>query len=311
MSIETEKKSTKEKFSSFMHSTVDLGKKAASGTKTSVMNMVEKAKNDSRTRQIKKLNPLTRKEYKSKDFKIPNIIKIVDDAVRRDNELCEGAIGWRSQDTGAEILYLYDEFVNDSKLQFIPNAQCDAIYCVDCHDRNRFIRTDCIFTITSDERMAELKHIAYCLGAKRYTIRITETKLNEQTTHKTKSLNIKAKGSNGEVKSEQHETQMMETKAESFAEAEYKDSRECQRPTLKWFGHDGSIKELVENCCAGKNELTRTTIKISGSTTTTMSQATASAIDGAIGISKIKGAMSMSEKVNQEQNSTLELYIEF
>lgn len=50
---------------------------------------------------------------------------------------------------------------------FIPAATCDAVYYVDSFDRRRFIRLDYIFDHAHKERMAELKHIASSLGARR------------------------------------------------------------------------------------------------------------------------------------------------
>ena len=45
----------------------------------------EKAKVDSYNKRMKKYNPLFPEEYNSVDFHVPNIICIVDDAVRRDS----------------------------------------------------------------------------------------------------------------------------------------------------------------------------------------------------------------------------------
>lgn len=51
------------------------------------------------------------------------MIKIVDDAERRGIDVCEGAIGWLGKVANTEIMYLYDEAVEDSGLTFVPMAQ--------------------------------------------------------------------------------------------------------------------------------------------------------------------------------------------
>ena len=170
MKIEFDKKKSAEALSGLVQSTVDFGKKAAVGAKVGVAAMVEKSKADSYTRRMKKYNPLFPDQYKSESFNLPNIIMIVDDAVRRDIDVCEGSIGWLSKESGVEILCLYDEAITFSGIQFVPTVTCDALYYVDSFDRSKFIRTDCIFSKAHEERMAELKHIAYALGAKRCTI---------------------------------------------------------------------------------------------------------------------------------------------
>ena len=55
-------------------------------------------------------------------------------------------------------------------------AQCDAVYYVDPFNRNRFIRSDAIFSIAHEEQVAELRHIAEKLGAKKCSIEIKEEK---------------------------------------------------------------------------------------------------------------------------------------
>jgi hypothetical protein len=170
-----ENKIKKEAIAEMFQKTVDAGKKVALSTKENVVSAIEKAKSAALMNKLKKLNPVFPQQYESEEFKLPNVVMIVDDAVRRGNKLCEGAVGWLSNDAGVEIFCLYDEAVEFSKIQFIPAPICDAVYCVDSYDRNRFIRTDCIFSKAHEERIAELKHIAHCLGAKRCSIEINES----------------------------------------------------------------------------------------------------------------------------------------
>ena len=58
--------------------------------------------------------------------------------------------------------------------RFIPTATCDAVYYVDSFDRNNFINVNNLFERAHEERMAELEHIAYSLGAKRCSIELSE-----------------------------------------------------------------------------------------------------------------------------------------
>ena len=182
MKINFDKQKSVKAVTNLVNNTVDLSKKVASSTKDNVTNLVEKTKQRNIERKLRKLNPLFPEGFNSADFKLPNMIMIVDDAVRRDIELCNGSIGWISKDSNTEVLFLYDEAVEYSKLEFIPSVTCDAIYYVDSFDRNKFIRTDCIFNKAHEERLAELKNIAYSLGAKRCSIEIIEADSTSQKT---------------------------------------------------------------------------------------------------------------------------------
>lgn len=184
MKIEFDKKKSAEALSGLVQNTVDFGKKAAADAKVGVAAMVEKSKADSYARRMKKYNPLFPEQYQSERFNLPNIIMIVDDAVRRGVDVCEGSIGWLSKEAGVEVLCLYDEAVDFSGIQFVPSVTCDALYYVDSYNRNRFIRTDCIFSKAHEERMAELEHVAYSVGAKRCTIEISESSSDTQVQSK-------------------------------------------------------------------------------------------------------------------------------
>ncbi|MBQ2864922.1 MAG: hypothetical protein IJE90_00185 [Clostridia bacterium] len=306
MKLNIESKIKKESITKLVQKSVDVGKKVASSTKENVTYAIEKAKAAALMNKLKKLNPVFPQQFESEDFKLPNIVMIVDDAVRRGNKLCEGAVGWLSNDAGVEIFCLYDEAIEFSKIQFIPAAICDAIYYVDSFDRNRFIRTDCIFSKAHEERIAELKHIAHCLGAKKCSIEINES----QADIRVQNRSITAKETlKGEDVQESVETSLKTSGSDSRrgrVEIEFEGNTSCRNPELKWFSYDDNIKRLIEMRIDGANSIKSETIEISGSSTATMSQKTAYAIDSAVG-----AGASLSSQVEKERNSTLIYHIEF
>lgn len=307
MKIEFDKKKSAEALSGFMQSTVDFGKKAAADAKSGVAAMVEKSKADSYARRMKKFNPLFPDQYNSETFRLPNIITLVDEAVRRDIDVCEGAIGWISKDTGVDVLCLYDEFVKDCGLQFVPNVTCDEIYYVDNFDKNRFIRIDCIFSKAHDERMAELKNIAYCLGAKKCSIEICESVLDSQTQSKGLNLAYKLKGNTAKGSLEQGASQSIGNTRSGKIETEFEYSAAPHRPELKWFAHDETIKGLIETRCSEQRTVKSETLELAGSSSATMSQRTASTIDCALG----KGSVSMQSQASKEHQSRLLFHLEY
>lgn len=312
MKIEFDKKKSVEALSGLVQSTVDLGKKAATDAKVGVAAMVEKSKADGYARRMKKFNPLFPDQYKSDSFNLPNIIMIVDDAVRRGIDVCEGSIGWLSNDSGAEVLCLYDEAVEFSGIQFVPAVTCDAFYYVDSFNRNRFIRTDCIFSKAHEERMAELKYIAYCLGAKRCSIEISEFSSDTLAQNKSVKFSGNFKGISGTESAEQSFAKTEQARISGHIEIELEGHNDPQTPELKWFAHDDNIKRLIEMCCNGTRAVKTEILELAGSTSATMSQKTACAIDGAISkLGGVKSSFSMDAQAAKEHHSKLHYYVEF
>lgn len=312
MKIEFDKKKSAEALSGLVKSTVDFGKKAAVDARVGVNAMVEKSKADGYARRLKKYNPLFPEQYQSEGFNLPNIIMIVDDAVRRGIDVCEGSIGWLSKESGVEVLCLYDEAVNFSGIQFVPSATCDALYYVDSFDRNRFIRTDCIFSKAHEERMAELEHVAYSVGAKKCIIEIHESVSDMQVQNKSMKVSENYKDISSTESMEENISQTGKNRRSGRIETEFEGNSVPQRPTLKWFAHDDTIKQLVEMCCSEARTVKSKTLELSGSSSATMSQKTAYAIDGAIGkMGGASGNISLDAQAAKEHQSKLLFYVEF
>lgn len=313
MKIDT-KKGT-EVVSNFWQKTTDAGKKTIADMQAGAAALAEKNKQEQYQRRLKKYNPLFPEVYFNAEFNLPNIIMIRDDAERRGIDVCEGAIGWLGNEGGMEILFLYDEFVSGCGLKFVPAATCDAIYYVDSFDRKRFIRTDCIFSKAHEERLAELKHVAYSLGAKNCTIEIIESNTEMSLSRKKASI-----GTGGSVKGvkvsameslEQNSSRKSSAQRSGRIFAQFEGSGVPKEPTLKWFAQDDTIKNLIEMRCKGNHSVKSETLELSGASSATMSQKTANAIDGAIGAMKIKGNSSMESQAVKESHSTLIFSVEF
>lgn len=313
MEIKFDKAKIAEDFNGFIKKASDIGHSTAVELQKVSDNIAEKAKQDSYLRRLKKYNPLFPDVYASAEFTLPNMIIIVDDAVRRGIDVCEGSIGWCANLNGMEVLHLYDEAVASSGLQFIPSASCDAVYYVDPFSRNRFIRVDCIFSKAHEEKLAELKHVAHMLGAKRCTIEITETRQQAIVEKKRFSFGGKAKSADistdesGEASVSRKES----TERTGIITAEFEGSDKPKRPKLKWFAHDDSIKRLIDMRCKATNSIKSETLSLSGSSSATMSQKTACAIDNAISTLRVKGSASMEAQAITENSSKLIFSVEF
>lgn len=288
-------------FSDVLKKTADMGKKAADGVQKGVKVLSEQAQKSILEQKMKKYNPLFPKDFKSKNFKIPNIIEIVDDAVRRNIDVCEGAIGWTDKINDVEILHLYDEWVEKSGIEFVPVPKCDEVYYVDSFDRNRFLNANAVFSRTSEEKLAELVNIAYLLGAKSCSVEIVEAisesaSVSSKVSEKTYG---EASGS-ASVKKENWQS--------GRATTYFEGNRTPQRPPLKWFAHDDNIVGLIEMRCSDSNSIKAKVLELRGVTSTTMSIKVACAIDS---LKKLKGSLSMEKQAIKEHNSRLIFEVEF
>lgn len=294
----------------------DIGKKAVENVKNGAKALSDRTKSDSYLRRLKKYNPLFPEIYNSETFSLPNMIMIVDDAERRGIDVCEGAIGWLSNETGMEVLYLYDEAVEMSGIQFMPTVTCDAVYYVDSFDRNRFIRTDCIFSKAHEERLAELKHIAYSLGAKSCSIEISESSTEISMDKKKSEIKAGAVMKFGKVSASQNyelSSTLKDKKQRSGSvTVQFEGNNVPRKPELKWFANDENIKKLIEMRCEGNNLIKSEILELSGASSATMSQKTALAIDIAVGkMPGGKGGSAMESQATKELSSKFIFSIEF
>lgn len=329
MKISIDTKKSVEAVSGFLQKTSDISKKTIADVQAGAVALSEKSKQDNYLRRLKKYNPLFPDVFNSAEFNIPNMIMIRDDAERRGIDVCEGAIGWLGKEAGMEVLYLYDEAVPFSKIQFVPTADCNAVYYVDRFNRNRFIRTDCIFKTAYDERLAELEYIAYSLGAKHCTIDIVEKEKQTQKRKKKIETTSKKEISFGEKHSESIEgedTAVFDREVElshhcenrGHSELTWEGSDKPQRPKLKWFKYDEGIKGLIEMRCKGGNTVNSRILRIQGSSSATMSRDTALRIDNAIssignatGTVRGKGNAEFENQVTKETLSEFVFVVEF
>jgi hypothetical protein len=308
-----------EAVSNIIKKTNDVRKKAAENIQKSADYIANKSKNDGYLRRMKKYNPVFPELYHSADFNLPNIIMIVDDAVRRGVDVCEGAIGWLGNENDIEIFYLYDEAVLTSGLQFIPTANCDAIYCVDNFEPNRFIKADHIFTRAHEERIAELKHIAFSLGAKKCSIEISESTMETSIKNKQNKVSEDAsyldQGLSANESFEQNSAKKESNKRRGRTEVVFVGSDIPKKPELKWFAHDDNIKRLIQMRFENGNAIKSEFLELAGSSLTTMSEKAAYAMDMAIKKSgakgKVKGSSDISSQVAKESKSKLIFIIEF
>ena len=309
MAINFNAKKGTEKFSGLLQKTTEVGKNAAESVQKGAIALSEKVKEDSFQYRLNKYNPLFPDEYIADSFVLPQLIVIVDEAIRRGIDVCEGAIGWKSVEAETEVLHLYNTSTALRNIEFYPAPSTDATYYVDNFNPNRYINVDCIFNKAHEERLAELKQIAYALGAKSCTIEITESTQESNSSNRSTNLGGKlgAMGKIG-IKADNSIASANAKKCSGKITAIFEGSVDPQYPELKWFANDENIKNLIVMRCVNPGRLKYKELTLTGSTSATMTQKTAAAIDG---IKGLKGGISMQSQALVEHSSELLFTIEF
>ncbi len=221
-------------------------KKTAAATKQGVQALAIKKEQAEWSARLKKYNPLFPEEYTAESFHLPNVLRIVDDAERRDIDVCKGAIGWRSKENGVEVLHLYDEAVPFSGLNFLPMPVCDTLYTVHPYNRNLFISVKEYEGVIQQERMAELQEIAFALGAKRYFVEMVEEKGNQANAGVGVGENIGIK-----LKEKKKE------KTERQVHLVCKGGGKPYEPKLCYFKEDKNVQYLVKQRCSKRGKKMR------------------------------------------------------
>ena len=290
---EVDKKAkAKEGFSNFL-------KKTSEGIQKGAKNVSEFTQKTIHDQKMKYYNPLFKEEFKSKTFKLPKVIQRVSEVSRRDVDVCEGAIGWTSAVNDVEILHIYEEYAKLCKVQFVPFEKVDAIYCADNFDKDKYINSDAIFERAMNEKLTELENIAYCLGAVSCSIELIESDGQAESSR----IKIGAKKA-GNVDSSASSSSSNKHSGKNTSTFAGHDNP--TRPELKWFKYDDNINALIDRKVADGGSVTYKVLELKGSSSATMSQKTACAID------KIaKCSISVEKKAVKEHSSTLVFEIEF
>lgn len=273
----------------------DIGKRTVESAKS----FAEQAQKNIHDKQAKKYNTITKEEFNNETFQIPSIIKIEDNFSNREFVENEDAIGWIEQHKDVPVLHMYDSFVRNCRLTFVPIAQKDDVYCVDKFKSDTYITAREIFGKATKEKLAELSNIAYVLGAKSCSVEILEAEAEMDSDNL--MVGIKGKGTiGGETKN------AISNKQSGKNITDFEGHDNPQMPNLKWFAHDDNINWLIDMRC--KRAIKSNILELKGSSSATISKSIACAVDDVLGK---KVNLSMEKEALKEYNDILVFEIEF
>lgn len=238
------------------------------------------------------------------------MIRIVDGNERRGIDACRDAIGWLDTVKGTQIFNLYREAIGDSELSFYPKPSLYSTYYIDAFDRSRFVDLDSYFATMQQDKMAELRRIAFMFGAKRCKLEVTEY----EETRRDRQVKGNAKaGKKGSVRIDGSLSDSTRSEKKILFTQEFEGDMVPQRPELHWYAHDSDVLLLIETRCGGedKNKAKSYRVELKSETTMTMSVSLAMAIDEACSKLNIRANSSLTSQAKRELRQSFVFEVEF
>lgn len=275
--------------------------------KQSAQTMRDNAKERTRLYELRTLQPIFVDSLANVDFLMPKFIRITDrDKKHAESEVCQGSIGYTSNQEGLRIVNIFRDSIESFGLMFYPD--CDyEFYYVDPSERDRYIALDEYFSYLKIARVNELQKVAQDLGAKYFKVTYKE----EQTSFSSKGVkaSVQAKAvatATAEQKNSEKKYSTVEIAAEMSFPGHFP-----VRPQLKYMQRDPSIQALIAMRMDKSAPLLHQKFMLKLSNSSGMKESDAVKIDAVLKGLKCSGNTTVASEAKNESRRYLEYDIEF
>jgi len=281
--------------------------------KKGTLSVMESAEEKARLLELKALQPIfplpveNATSLDDADFLMPKFISVTNrDKKRAASEVCQGSIGYMSDQKGLRIVNIFRDSVDAFGLTFYPDCDSDFYY-VDPSDRDRYIALDDYFNYLKVVRINELKKIAQDLGAKYFKV-----------TYKEEQTSFSANKTKGDVKAAKmaalnasdESSEKKYSRVEIAAEMKFPGHAPV-KPQLKYLQRDPSIQTLVSMRMDETAPLMHEKFELKLSQSSGMKESDAVKIDAVLKGLKCSGNATVTSEVQNESRRILEYEIEF
>lgn len=284
-----------------------IAKTVERSVKQSAQTMQDNAKERARLYELKTLQPIFTDSLTNADFLMPKFIRITErDKKHAESEVCQGSIGYSSNQEGLRIVNIFRDSIDAFGLMFYPDFDCEFYY-IDPSERDRYIALDEYFSYLKIARVNELQKIAQDLGAKHFKVTYKE----EQASFSSKGVkaNINAKtvaSADIDRKSSEKKYSTVEIAAEmSFP------GHAPIKPQLKYMQRDPSIQALIAMRMDESAPLLHQKFMLKLSNSSGMKESDAIKIDAVLKGLKCTGNTTVASEAKNESRRYLEYDIEF
>lgn len=259
---------------------------------------------------LKTLRPIFPDSLSDADFLMPKFIRIVERDKKFVGGVCQGSIGYESDQKGLYIVNIFQDSIDAFGLLFYPDRGCEFYY-VDPSDRDRYIALDEYFGYLKIARINELKKIAQDLGAKHFkvTYREEQALFTQGKVNVHAKANVKVAGA-GTVDGGHGFNQKKYAVVDVAAEMIFPGHAPI-RPQLKYLQRDPSIQTLIAMRMDENAPLLHEKYMLKMSNSSGIKENDAVKIDSALKALKFAGNATVVSEVKNESRRYLEYDIEF
>lgn len=284
-----------------------------SAVKRGAQEVKERTDEKSRLAELKSLRPIfpTQEDgavsLDDADFFMPKLIRIVErDKKRMESLVCQGSIGYCSDQKGLHVVNVFRDSVESFGLTFYPD--CDSeFYYMDPSDRDSYISLDEYFAYLKTERISELKKIAQDLGAKHFKITYKEKCVSFTEKKSTVKLNI---GSIGSADAK-HASRNEQFNAFNVVAEMTFPGHAPVKPKIKYLQRDKNIQTLIAMRLDENSPLLHEHFELEMSNSSGMKLDDAVKIDAVLKGLKFVGNATVASEVKNEARRYLEYDIDF
>lgn len=269
----------------------------------------ESAEEKARLLELKNLRPVFPHTLDGADFLMSKLIRVVNrDKKHAESEVCQGSIGYESDQKELHIVNIFRDSIEAFGLTFCPDRDHEFYY-VDPIDRDRYIALDRYFDYLKIARVNELKRIAQDLGARHF--KVTYKEKETSSSEKSANLLINVNGF-GKANAEQKTSRREDKTIEVFANTSFPGHAPIT-PQLKYLQQDPSIQTLIEMRMNPATPLLHETFKVDMITSSGMNESDAVKIDGLLKSLHLKYSSNttVASSMKNECRRYLEYDIEF
>lgn len=265
----------------------------------------ENAEEKARQLELKTLQPIFTDALSDADFLMPKFIRVVErDKKRAESEVCQGSIGYTSDQKGLRVVNVFKDSVDVFGLAFYPDSEYEFYYVDPC-DRDRYIALDEYFAYLKIARINELQKLAQDLGAKYFKVTYKE----EQSSFSEKKALANAKAI-AKLDAEHSLAERKYSTIEIAAEMEFP-GHDPVKPQLKYMQRDPSIQTLVAMRMDNSAPLMNQKFILKMSNSSGLKESDAVKIDAVLKGLKYSGNTTVASEAKNESRRYLEYDIEF
>ena len=274
--------------------------------------MKDSAAEKARLLELKTLQPIfaTQQEeavsLDDADFLMPKFIRVTPrDKKHAESEVCQGSIGYASDQKGLHVVNIFKDSIDAFGLTFYPDSDSEFYY-MDPSDRDTYIALDEYFAYLKVVRINELKKLAQDLGAKHFKV----TYMEEQMSFASKSSDIALKGVGAKIEGEHGSEHKKFTSVKIEADATFP-GHPPVKPQLKYLQRDPSVQNLIAMRMDETSPLLKESFELNLSQSSGMKENDAIKIDAVLKGMKCSGNTTVASEVQNEARRYLAYEIEF